>query len=59
VKVANIEGDAAKWTWGEAFEPETTTEKFAVKELGDSGNGAGRLRIDLEAIGLMSARAGD
>jgi hypothetical protein len=42
------------------LEADTTTEKLAVKALGDSGNGAGRLRIDFaEDIGLMRERAGD
>jgi hypothetical protein len=54
-----MEGEEAKWTCGEAFEPETI-EKFAVNGLGESGSGAGRLRMGFEELrGLMSARAGD
>jgi hypothetical protein len=38
-----------------------TTEKLAAKGrgFGDSGRGAGRLRIDLVEAGFMNARAGD
>lgn len=61
VNVAAITGDAGKWTCGESFDDERTTEKLAAngKGFGDSGKGAGRLRIDLDEVGLMNARAGD
>lgn len=60
-KVAAITGDGGKWTCGESLADERTTEKLAAKGkgLGESGNGAGRLRIDLVEAGMIMAREGD
>jgi hypothetical protein len=59
--VAAIAGDEGKWTWGERCEELITTEKLAAngRGLGDSGRGAGRLRIDLAEAGFMKACPGD
>jgi hypothetical protein len=57
-KVATIAGDPAKCTWGESLLGETRTEKLAANGMdapGDNGSGAGRLRIDLEVLGVMKA----